>query len=233
MNLDPQCLDADATYQLLISAVVPRPIAWVSTLSPSGVVNLAPFSYFTAVCSKPPTLLFCPGVPGADGSEKDTLRNLRATGDFVVHLPDEATVDAMNRSAINFPPDISELEYSGVTTVPSQVVRVPRISEALIAFECRLQRIVDVSTNQGGGHAVFGEIVHVYCRDDAWQDNKYVARRGVRSATRQAAIIFCRPTRRSHFTPRWCVSVSTWPASCKFGSCCATSSSRGSWSSSS
>lgn len=172
MNLNPDSLDADAIYQLLISAVIPRPIAWVSTMSADGTVNLAPFSYFTAVCSKPPTLVFCPGVPGPDGSEKDTLRNIRECGEFVVHLPDEATAEAMNRSAINFPPELSELEYSGVTTVQSTVISVPRIAEAPLAFECRSQRIVDVSTKQGGGFAVFGEVVHVYCRDELWNGEK-------------------------------------------------------------
>ncbi|MEC9340517.1 MAG: flavin reductase family protein, partial [Pseudomonadota bacterium] len=108
MRLQPESLDNAALYQLVIGTVAPRPIAWVSTRSATGVVNLAPYSYFTVASMQPLSLLFCPQRQ-PDGSAKDTLRNLDAVPEFVVHIPDQATLDAMNVCSWRFPPDVSEL----------------------------------------------------------------------------------------------------------------------------
>lgn len=166
MIINPQELNTTDRYKLIIGSVVPRPIAWVSTMDADGRLNLAPFSYFTAVATDPMTLLFCPGWSSARNRMKDTLLNIRQVPEFVINIVDEATKEAMNLSATEFEAGISEFEWAGVTPAFSQAVRVPRVAESPIAFECTLQQIVVVKEGPGGGAAVFGEVQQIHVRDD-------------------------------------------------------------------
>ncbi|MBC8097950.1 MAG: flavin reductase family protein, partial [Armatimonadetes bacterium] len=100
MELNPNDLPHTSVYKILIGTVLPRPIGWISSLSPAGQPNLAPYSFFNAVCPKPPTVLFCPNVRGSDGAQKDTLRNVRATGEFVVNIVSEPLAHAMNLTSV-------------------------------------------------------------------------------------------------------------------------------------
>lgn len=173
MIIDPQKLSNSDRYKLIIGSVVPRPIAWVSTMDGEGNLNLAPFSYFTAVCPDPMTLVFCPGWSSFRGRRKDTRLNVEATGEFVINITNEATKEAMNLSATEFEHGVNEFEWAGVTPAPSQTVRVPRVAEAPIAFECTLQQIVVVSDRPGGGAAVFGEVQCIHVREDVYE-NGYI-----------------------------------------------------------
>ena len=150
----------------MIASIVPRPIAWVSTMDEAGVLNLAPFSYFTGVCTDPMTVLFCPVVPARAGSQKDTLRNVQATKEFVVNFTNRSTAEVMNRSATDLPPEASEFEWAPVTPEPSKTVKVPRVAEAPIAYECRLQQVVTINDQPGGGYVVFGAVRHIVVREE-------------------------------------------------------------------
>jgi len=167
--LTPTDLPSRDRYKLLTGTILPRPIAWVSTMDSAGQLNLAPFSYFTVVCPDPMTLVFCPGVPAA-GAKKDTLRNIEEVPEFVINLTNEETAQAMNLSATVLPPGKSEFEWADVTPAPSQTIRVPRVAEAPVAFECTRQQIVTVSDGPGGGSAVFGEVQAIHIRDDIYVD---------------------------------------------------------------
>ncbi len=184
MIVDPATLTSQERYKLIIGSVLPRPIAWVSSMDAEGRLNLAPFSYFTAVCATPMTLLFCPGVHPW-GERKDTWRNIEAVPEFVINLTNEETAEAMNLSATILPAGESEFAWAGLTPAPSQTIRVPRVVEAPIAFECRLQRIVVVSDRPGGGAAIFGEVQAVHIRDDIYRDG-YVDRDAFRPIGRLA-----------------------------------------------
>lgn len=164
MQLDPDSLNARDMYQWMVSTVLPRPIAWVSTVNAAGVSNLAPFSFFNAVCARPPTLMFCP-ANDRTGRKKDTLVNIEAVGEFVLHLVSFPLVEQMNATAATLPPGESEFERFGVRSVPSTRVRPPRIAAAPVAFECRLDRIVRISEGPIGGNAVFGTIVQLHVDD--------------------------------------------------------------------
>ncbi len=168
MIISPGELEQTAPYKLLIGTVLPRPIAWVSSMDTAGNLNLAPFSFFTVVSSIPMTLLFCPQIPYTAPRKKDTLRNVEQVPEFVINVTNEDTMKAMNLSATELPYGESEFPWAGVTPAPSQVIRVPRVAEAPISFECRLQRIVTVSDQPGGGAAVFGEAVCIHLRDDVY-----------------------------------------------------------------
>jgi flavin reductase (DIM6/NTAB) family NADH-FMN oxidoreductase RutF len=192
MVIDPSALERQNMYKLLIGSVVPRPIAWVSTISPGGRPNLAPFSYFNIACANPPTLLFCPNRR-ADGSKKDTLLNIEATGEYVIHIVDEARVEQMNRTSAEFPPEVDEFEQAGLTPSPSRRVRPARVAEAPIAFECRLFQIVPVGDAPSGGDVVIGRVLLVHIRDDVRPDTD-VDLRALRPVARLAGSGYARIT---------------------------------------
>ncbi len=172
MIINPAEISAKDRYKLTIGAILPRPIAWVSTMDKTGKLNIAPFSYFTAVCNLPMTLLFCSGYspePGKEG-KKDTLRNIEELSEFVINLTNEETAAAMNLTSALLPHGQSEFEFAALTPLPSETIQVPRIGESPIAYECKLQRIVTVSDQPGGGSAIFGEVQCIHVRDDLYQD---------------------------------------------------------------
>lgn len=154
-------------YKLLAGSVVPRPIAWVSTVSATGIRNLAPYSFFTVVSANPPVLCFCPSVreeKNGLSSVKDTLANIRATGEFVVNIVSQPLVQAMNQTAAQLAPDGDEFVLAGLTALPGEAVRAPRVAEAPIQMECRLHQIVEVSPLPMGGVLVLGQILRFHIR---------------------------------------------------------------------
>jgi len=161
MEFDVEGKHAERAYALLASLVTPRPIAWVSTLSPDGVVNIAPFSFFNLLGANPPILGFCPG-DREDGTPKDTARNIRLTHEFVVNLVDESTAEAMNRTAASLPYGVSELQSAGLTTLPSSTVKPPRIAESPASLECKEWGTLQI----GGNRLIIGLIKRVQVRDE-------------------------------------------------------------------
>jgi len=172
IDIDPNELTNPERYKLLIGSVVPRPIAFVSTISPEGIANLAPFSFFTGVCSNPITLAFCPGIRSSDGKRKDTLNNIEATGECVVHIVTEAIAEQMNMTAAEFPPNISEFEKSGLTPIPSIKVKPPRVKESPIQIECKLHQIVTLGETVGSGSLVIVQAVYLHFSPEVYEDGK-------------------------------------------------------------
>lgn len=169
MEWSPADRSPAAHYHFLTSAVAPRPIAWVTTVDDAGTVNCAPFSYYQAVCSDPPMLMLSlSDRPG--GGPKDTLRNLEATGEFVVHAAPAGQARAVVDTAAPHPPGVSETDLLGLETRPSSVVRPPRLAASPVAMECRL-----VETRRFGDRlrvtVVFGEVVRFHA-DDAVLDDR-------------------------------------------------------------
>jgi flavin reductase (DIM6/NTAB) family NADH-FMN oxidoreductase RutF len=164
MEIDLAQLRPRDAYGLLISTILPRPIAWVSTVSSEGRGNLAPFSFFQGVTANPPTLLFVVANT-RDGGRKDTLRNVEATGEFVVNLVPFALAEAMNATSASLPHGESEFERFGIASAPSARVRPPRVAASPVALECALDRIVTVGEGPLAGNVVFGRIVHAHVED--------------------------------------------------------------------
>lgn len=168
VEADPAQRDARANYHFLTSAVMPRPIAWVTTLDPSnGVVNAAPFSWFNAVCAQPPMVSLAISRR-SDGSLKDTVRNIRASGEFVVNVAPKALLREMVQSSNDYAPDVSEVEALGLSTVPSRRVRPPRLAASPVHLECRLDREIALG-GADGTSLLLGEVVHL-AADDAVLD---------------------------------------------------------------
>ncbi len=157
-------------YKLLIGCVVPRPIAWVTSMSQSGVVNAAPFSYFNVACIDP--MMISIAVSRKAGQVmKDTARNISETGEFVVNMVDMSNVDSVNQSSADYPPDVSEVEEIGLTPISSQAVKPPRLQESRIHFECRLNQIVTLG-EPASSDLIIGEVVHVHVADELYWEGK-------------------------------------------------------------
>ena len=171
MIFDPSEIPFQEPHKLMIGSIIPRPIAFVSTRSKDGENNVAPFSYFNGVCSKPPTIMFAPARRGWDGEEKDTLINIRDTEEFVVNIVSESFAEKMVMCATDFDSDVDEFEISGLTPTDSQKIKPPRVGEAKMSFECILNQIVAIGDGTAGsGFVVIGTIV-LFHIDDGIYDN--------------------------------------------------------------
>ena len=161
MIIDPAVLDPRQRYRLLLSTVAPRPIAWVSTRSPDGSYNLAPFSFFQALSGTPPYVII--SVGRRVGRPKDTLRIIQQTGEFVINMVTEAVAERMNLTSGEYGPDVDEFALAGVTPAPAEVVAAPRVAESPISMEARLTQLV---TLPGTDYTpIIGEIVRWHVAD--------------------------------------------------------------------
>ena len=173
MNVRPEQIPYRDFNRILLSSVAPRPIAWVSTLN-NGHLNLAPFSFFNAVSAKPPLLGFSPSLRLVDGrsAPKDTLHNIRETGEFVVNVVTFAVADAMNLTSGEYDSSVDEFALAKLNTRPSQVVRPPQVAESPVSFECKLNRIIDFGTEPPSGSLVIGEIVCVHLEESVLKEDR-------------------------------------------------------------
>lgn len=167
LSADPASQPAIATYKLLAGSIVPRPIGFMSTISPDGVANLAPFSFFNVVCADPPVICFSVSnrIPA-----KDTITNLRANREFVFNVVTEAIAERMNLCSGDHPPGVSEFGVSGLTPEPSEIVKPPCVLESPMNMECKVIQIVDLSSRPMGASLVLGEVVRFHF-DKAIADN--------------------------------------------------------------
>ena len=171
MIIDLGLLPTRERYAWMTATVLPRPIAFISTVSPEGVVNLAPFSYFNGVSSTPPVLSVAIG-PKRGGVSKDTIRNIEATGELVINVVPRAIAELMVKTSGDYDPDVSEFDVSGLTRVPSQLVRPPRVGECPIAFECRCLQVVKVGAPGMATSLVLAEVVLLHVSDDVLTDGR-------------------------------------------------------------
>ncbi|HET7478114.1 MAG TPA: flavin reductase family protein [Rubrobacteraceae bacterium] len=169
MIIDPRDLDPQSVYKLLIGSVVPRPIAWTSTVSRDGVRNLAPFSFFTVASRNPPMLCISIGPRTSDDQfTKDTLDNIEETGEFVINIVSLPLSNTMHESSKTHPPEADEFEKAGLTPAPCEVVKAPRVKEAGVSMECVLDRIIPL----GSDHLVIGKMVRFHVRDELYQNGR-------------------------------------------------------------
>jgi flavin reductase (DIM6/NTAB) family NADH-FMN oxidoreductase RutF len=164
MEYAPENLSPRDRYKVLTSFVLPRPIAWVTTLGPTGVVNAAPFSFFNVFCESPPICMFAVNQR-PDGRVKDTLVNIQRTNEFVVNIADESLARAMHDSSGDFPPDIGEPNYLGLKLAPSSKIAVPRLADTPWAMECKTWKMINVNEDR---YLIMGEGINFYIRDELW-----------------------------------------------------------------
>jgi flavin reductase (DIM6/NTAB) family NADH-FMN oxidoreductase RutF len=178
----------DSLYRTLAGAVVPRPIAWVSSLSPGGEENLAPYSFFNVVSTAPPIVMFAPGErSGRPEGISDSARNARQTGEFVVNVVTESLAAAMNETSATLAPEESEFDHADLDRAASAEVAPPRVAAAAVAFECKLYEFVEVGSNA----MVLGEVVSVHLDESVTTDGKLDVRK-LDAVGRLAGSYYCR-----------------------------------------
>ena len=175
MIYDPAEHSFSETHKLMIGSIVPRPIALVSTTSKDGINNLAPFSYFNGVCSKPPTIMFAPARRGWDGKEKDTLINIRDTKEFSINVVSEDIGEKMVICSTDFKNEIDEFAKSGLSPIPSKKITPPIVLESKISLECKLNQIVQIGEDDAGsGFIVIGTIILFHIDDEVYDNGRII-----------------------------------------------------------
>jgi flavin reductase (DIM6/NTAB) family NADH-FMN oxidoreductase RutF len=199
LAIDPATESTNNIYKLMIGAIVPRPIALVSSIDANGVRNLAPFSYFTACSSNPPVVVFCPVLRPTPPIAKDTLRNILETKEFVVNIVSEEFADKMNATSATVPPEVDEFELSGLTPLASEVVKPARVAESHVHMECRLMQVIHVSDKPGSGTLVLGEVLRFHVAEDLIH-NFHIDPDKLRAVGRMAGSTYVRTTDRFDLT---------------------------------
>ena len=192
MYLDLSQMNKRALHELFTSAVVPRPIAWVSTVGANKVFNLAPFSSFTLIGLKP--ALVCLQITWRrDRQKKDTLKNIEFSRDFVVGVVTEDLVEVMNQTCYEYPGDVSEFKECGLKPVKSSLVKAPLIAESPVNLECRVLQVMEFGECPTGGHVIIGEVLAVHVKDEFWSGDKIDAAK-LKAVGRLGGDLYCRTT---------------------------------------
>lgn len=173
MQINPTQIEPSDNYKLLTGAVIPRPIGWISSIDNEGNTNLAPFSYFSAVCDNPPCVMFSVGK--SNGIIKDTLHNILQTKHFVVNMVTENLVEQMNMTAQNLPQNESEFELANLTAIQSTLIKAPRVKESPINMECELMHQYTIDNEHNGGATIIvGKIIMYHFEDDILLENNKI-----------------------------------------------------------
>jgi flavin reductase (DIM6/NTAB) family NADH-FMN oxidoreductase RutF len=190
MQIDVARTSVVEVYQALVGIVTPRPIAWVTTVDRAGRVNLAPFSFFNAFGANPPVVVFSP-TNRRDGSKKDTLLNVEATGEFVVHAAVASLAEKINATSKELPPGESEVEYVSLHTTQSVKVRPPRLVEAPVAMECKVRQVIPIGSGAIAANLVIGEVVIMHVDDAVLDANGRVDPRKLKTVARLGQDYWC------------------------------------------
>jgi flavin reductase (DIM6/NTAB) family NADH-FMN oxidoreductase RutF len=182
--------DYTSIYKLMIGCIVPRPIAFVSTVSLEGVANLAPFSFFNGICYDPPTVIF--SVIDREGERKDTARNIEVHPEFIVHIVSEAIAERMNVTCGDYGAHISEFVEAGFTALPGARVHVPRVAEAQVAMECRLARQLRVGNAPHQSSLILGEVLYWHVQDAIFGPKGRIDPEALRAIGRMGGIEYCK-----------------------------------------
>lgn len=191
MQIDVSKTEVVSVYQMLVGLVAPRPIAWVTTLSASGVVNLAPFSFFNAFGANPPVVVFSPTLK-RDGGKKDTLVNIESNGEFVINASSEKHAEHINISSKMLSPDESELNLTGQKTLESIRVKPPRLADVPFALECKVIQVIPVGHGAISANLVIGEILTMHIDDMVLDENGQPDPRKIKAIARLGGENWCR-----------------------------------------
>ena len=175
MQIDPKGKEVGAIYRLMISVIVPRPIAFISTVSKNGILNLAPFSYFMGVCSRPPTIAV--SIIERPSGPKDTANNIQDTAQFAVNIVTEEIAEKMNIASGDYPPEVDEFKMTGLTPIPSTLITPPRVAESPISMECRLVEMSKVGESPYASYLTLGEVLLFHIKDELWADGEVDVRK--------------------------------------------------------
>jgi flavin reductase (DIM6/NTAB) family NADH-FMN oxidoreductase RutF len=192
MKINPIDLDKTTLHEFFASAIIPRPIAFVSTIGEDGIFNLAPFSFFAPLCLRPAILAFSIGWR-KNGQKKDTLRNIEFSKDFVFNVVTETLADAMNKASFEYPSEVDEFQEVGLTPVKADLVKAPMVAESPLKMECKLVQILKFGEDQSGNNVVLGEVVLAHIKDELWAGDHAEATK-LRAIGRLGGDLYCGTT---------------------------------------
>jgi flavin reductase (DIM6/NTAB) family NADH-FMN oxidoreductase RutF len=192
MKINPADLDLRDSHRLNTAAIVPRPIAFVSTIGEDGIYNLAPFSAYATISVKPAIICFSV-VPRRDGQKKDTLRNIEFSKDFVINVVDEALAEAMNKTSATFPSSVDEFKEASLTPVKSDLVKAPRVAESPINMECKLLQILQLGKGLNVSNLIIGEVVLFHVKDELYANGE-IQMSKLKAIGRLGGDFYCRTT---------------------------------------
>ncbi len=191
-TFDFETLPAPQAFKLMLGAIGPRPIAFVSSLNAEGQPNLAPFSFFNAMGSNPPTVVFSPARRGRDASLKDTYRNVKARPEVVINVVDHAMVQQMSLASADYPPQVNEFLKSGFTPIASEVVAPFRVKESPVQFECVVRQVIETGQGGGAGNIVICQILRAHVRPDLLTPDGAIDQRRIDLVARMGGNFYCR-----------------------------------------
>ncbi|AZU65006.1 flavin reductase family protein [Neobacillus mesonae] len=190
LSIDPKSMSERENYKFLIGSIIPRPIAFVTSISEDGVLNGAPFSYFNIVSSNPPLISL--SIQRSAGRQKDTARNIIESKEFVVHIVDEQNVEKINKTAANLPPNESEIDLANLTPVQSVKISVPGVKEAKIRMECSLEQSIELGgLDTPGCDLIIGKVVQFHIESDIYENGR-IDPRGLAAVSRLAGINYAK-----------------------------------------
>jgi flavin reductase (DIM6/NTAB) family NADH-FMN oxidoreductase RutF len=192
MEIHAESLEWKDAYKLMVGSILPRPIAFVTTVDESGNVNAAPFSFFTAICADPMLICFSPMRKGTDGSKKDTLANIEATKEFVINIVSEDFTEKMNICAADYPAGTDEMEAAGLAKEKSAGVKPPRVKESKVHLECSLYQVLHFGEHAGSGSLVIGKVEHVHIAEELYESGRINSEK-LKPVGRMAGHIYTRP----------------------------------------
>ena len=192
MKINPGDLDNRDSHKLNTAAIVPRPIAFVSTIGEDGIYNLAPFSAYATISVKPAIVCFSV-VPRRDGQKKDTLKNIEFSKDFVINVVNETLAEAMNKTSATFPSSVDEFKEAGLTPIKSDLVKAPRVAECPINMECKLLQILQFGKSSNGSNLVIGEVVLFHVKDELYVNGE-IQMSKLKAIGRLGGNSYCRTT---------------------------------------
>lgn len=192
MKIDPSNLDIRDSHELIVGSIVPRPIAFISTIGEDGVYNVAPFSAFAPVCTKPMLVGFNISWT-RDGRKKDTAVNIEFSRDFVINVVNEAMAEAMNQSSMDYPSNVDEFKETGFTPVKADIVKSPMVGESPINMECRLVQILNFGIASKPSDFIIGEVLLVHIKDEIYLNNE-INMSGLKAIGRMGGQLYCRTT---------------------------------------
>lgn len=190
MEIDVASSNVVDVYHLLVSLVTPRPIAWVTSRSPSGVINLAPFSFFNAFGANPPVVVFSPTLR-RDGTKKDTLKNIESAGEFVINAAVAKLAQMINLTAKEIPSEESELTLANLQTAPSKSITIPRVAESPFALECKVIQILPIGSGPIATNLIIGQVLHMHIDDSILDPQGKVDPRKLQTVARLGGDYWC------------------------------------------
>jgi flavin reductase (DIM6/NTAB) family NADH-FMN oxidoreductase RutF len=174
LTIDPHTTPQKDLHQFILGTVAPRPIAFVSTIDENGVPNLAPYSFFNAFSSNPPIVVFSSNRRASDNSTKDTLHNIKATGECVINAVNYSMVRQMAVASVDFPAEVSEFDKTGFTPIPSELVKAFRVAESPAHMECKVKDIITLGEKGGAGHLIICEVVRIHIAEEVLTDRNRI-----------------------------------------------------------